>query len=107
MLCARHSGARFARRMYRSRSDTMRYRNLGAAGVQVSELCLGAMMFGGATGEDDAVRIIHRAVDDGINFIDTANVYAKGESERIVGRAIRDRRDRVVLATKVRVAVGE
>ncbi len=84
----------------------MRYRHLGSAGVQVSELCLGAMMFGGATNEADAVRIIHRALDDGINFIDTANVYAKGESERIVGRAVHDRRDRVVLATKVRVAVG-
>ncbi|MGE3809493.1 MAG: aldo/keto reductase [Gemmataceae bacterium] len=85
----------------------MRYRNLGCAGVQVSELCLGAMMFGGATSEEDSVRIIHRALDEGVNFVDTANVYAKGESERIVGKALRDRRDKVVLATKVRVAVGE
>src|SRR5262249_34757182 len=85
----------------------MRYHTLGSAGVQVSELCLGAMMFGGATPEDESVHIIHRAIDDGINFIDTANIYAKGESERIVGKAIRDRRDRVVLATKVKVAVGE
>ncbi|MBI3467572.1 MAG: aldo/keto reductase [Planctomycetes bacterium] len=85
----------------------MRYGNLGAAGVRVSELCLGTMMFGGPTTEADSVRIIHRAIDDGINFIDTANVYAKGESERIVGNAVRDRRDKVVLATKVRVAVGE
>lgn len=85
----------------------MRYRNLGSAGVRVSELCLGAMMFGGATPEDESIRIIHRAIDEGINFIDTANVYAKGESERIVGKAVRERRDRVVLATKVRVAVGE
>src|SRR5437868_3355296 len=85
----------------------MRYRNLGSAGVQVSELCLGAMMFGGSTAEDESIRIIHRALDDGINFIDTANVYAKGESERIIGKAIRDRRDRFVLATKVRVAVGQ
>jgi aryl-alcohol dehydrogenase (NADP+) len=85
----------------------MRYRQLGAAGVKVSELCLGTMMFGGPTSEADSVRIIHRAIDDGINFIDTANVYTKGESERIVGNAVRDRRDRVVLATKVRVAVGE
>ncbi len=73
----------------------MRYRNLGSAGVQVSELCLGAMMFGGATSAAESVRIIHRALDDGINFIDTANVYAKGESERIVGNANRERRDRV------------
>jgi aryl-alcohol dehydrogenase-like predicted oxidoreductase len=85
----------------------MRYRHLGSAGVQVSELCVGAMMFGGATPEAEATRIIHRALDDGINFLDTANVYAKGESERIVGRAVRDRRDRVVLATKVRVAVAQ
>src|SRR5688572_5099918 len=85
----------------------MRYRNLGSAGVRVSELCLGAMMFGGATPEDESIRIIHRAIDEGINFIDTANVYAKGESERIVGKAIRDRRDQVVLATKARVAVGQ
>jgi aryl-alcohol dehydrogenase-like predicted oxidoreductase len=85
----------------------MRFRSLGSAGVQVSELCLGAMMFGGATAEAESIRIIHRAIDDGINFIDTANVYAKGESERIVGNAVRDRRDQVVLATKVRVAVGQ
>lgn len=65
------------------------------------------MMFGGPTAETESVRIIHRAIDDGINFIDTANMYARGESERIVGKAIRDRRDRVVLATKVRVAVGD
>ncbi len=85
----------------------MRYRQLGSAGVNVSELCLGTMMFGGSTAEAESIRIIHRAIDDGVNFIDTANVYAKGESERITGNAVRDRRDRVVLATKVRVAVGE
>jgi aryl-alcohol dehydrogenase-like predicted oxidoreductase len=85
----------------------MRYYTLGSAGVQVSELCLGAMMFGGATPEAESTRIIHRALDDGINFIDTANVYAKGDSERIVGNAVRSRRDRVVVATKVRVAVGD
>jgi aryl-alcohol dehydrogenase (NADP+) len=85
----------------------MKYRNLGKAGVKVSELCLGTMMFGGATNEPDSLRIIHRAIDDGVNFIDTANVYAKGESERIVGKAVADRRDKVFLATKVRVAVGD
>jgi aryl-alcohol dehydrogenase-like predicted oxidoreductase len=85
----------------------MQYSRLGAAGVKVSRLCLGTMMFGGPTGEDDSIRIIHRAIDDGVNFIDTANVYCKGESERIVGKAIGDRRDKVVLATKVRVAVGD
>jgi aryl-alcohol dehydrogenase-like predicted oxidoreductase len=84
----------------------MQYRRLGSAGVKVSPLCLGTMMFGGPTGEPDAVQIIHRAIDDGVNFIDTANMYAQGESERIVGNAVRDRRDKVVLATKVRVATG-
>jgi aryl-alcohol dehydrogenase-like predicted oxidoreductase len=85
----------------------MHYHSLGSSGVQVSELCLGAMMFGGATPEAQSIHIIHRAIDDGINFIDTANIYAKGESERIVGKAIRDRRDQVVLATKVKVAVRD
>ncbi len=85
----------------------MRYRNLGQAGVRVSSLCLGTMMFGGPTSDADSIRIIHRAIDDGVNFIDSANVYTKGESERIVGNAVRDRRDKVVLATKVRVAVGQ
>src|SRR5262249_3584293 len=83
------------------------YRNLGSAGVQVSELCLGTMMFGGATSAAESVRIIHRALDDGINFIDTANVYAKGESERIVGQAVRDPRGPVVLAANGPVAVGQ
>src|SRR5438093_209895 len=84
----------------------MNYRQLGTSGVKVSPICLGTMMFGGATNEADSIRIIHRAIDAGVNFIDTANTYAKGESERIVGNAVRDRRDRVFLATKVRVAVG-
>jgi aryl-alcohol dehydrogenase-like predicted oxidoreductase len=84
----------------------MNYRILGSTGVRVSPLCLGTMMFGGATDEPHSMPIIHRAIDEGINFIDTANTYAKGESERIVGNAVRDRRDRVFLATKVRVAVG-
>jgi aryl-alcohol dehydrogenase-like predicted oxidoreductase len=84
----------------------MNYRLLGNTGLKVSPLCLGTMMFGGPTNETESIRIIHRAIDDGINFIDTANMYVKGESERIVGKAIGDRRDKVVLATKVRVAVG-
>jgi aryl-alcohol dehydrogenase-like predicted oxidoreductase len=84
----------------------MDYRKLGSTGVKVSPLCLGTMMFGGPTDEQESIRIIHRAIDDGINFVDTANMYVKGESERIVGKSIRDRRDRVVLATKVRVPVG-
>jgi aryl-alcohol dehydrogenase-like predicted oxidoreductase len=80
----------------------MEYRNLGHTGMYVSELCLGAMMFG-AWGEPDhekAVQIIHRALDAGINFIDTADVYSQGESEVIVGEALRTRRDDVILATK-------
>ena len=85
----------------------MEYRNLGGSGVKVSPLCLGAMMFGGPTNEKDSIRIIHRALDAGINFIDTANVYNAGESERVVGRALEGRRDRVVLATKVGGATGD
>jgi aryl-alcohol dehydrogenase-like predicted oxidoreductase len=80
------------------------YRSLGSTGVQVSPLCLGAMMFGawGNTDHEDSVRIIHRALDAGINFIDTADVYSRGESEQIVGKALAgQRRDSVVLATKV------
>jgi aryl-alcohol dehydrogenase-like predicted oxidoreductase len=78
-------------------------RTLGGTGVQVSAYCLGAMMLGpmGNDDVDDCVRIIHRALDGGINFIDTADVYSRGASEEIVGRALRGRRDEVVLATKV------
>jgi len=85
-------------------------RPLGRTGMQVSPLCLGAMMFGawGNTDHDDSVRIIHRALDAGINFIDTADVYARGESEEIVAKALAGgRRDDVVLATKVHGAMGE
>jgi aryl-alcohol dehydrogenase-like predicted oxidoreductase len=88
----------------------METRSLGATGVQVSPLCLGAMMFGawGNTDHDDSIRIIHRALDAGINFIDTADVYARGESEEIVGRALAGgRRDDVVLATKVHGRMGD
>ena len=81
----------------------METRELGRTGVQVSPLCLGAMMFGawGNPDHDDGVRVIHHAVGSGINFIDTADVYARGESEEIVGKALKGRRDSVVLATKV------
>jgi aryl-alcohol dehydrogenase-like predicted oxidoreductase len=88
----------------------MHYRPLGRTGVQVSRLCLGAMMFGdwGNTDHDDSVRIIHRALDAGINFIDTADVYSRGESETIVGKALAGgRRDDVVLATKVHGRMGD
>lgn len=76
------------------------YRQLGRSGVRVSPLCLGTMMFGGATSEADALGIIAKAKDGGVNFIDTADVYTDGESERITGRAIRQDRDWWVLATK-------
>jgi aryl-alcohol dehydrogenase-like predicted oxidoreductase len=88
----------------------MHYRPLGRTGVNVSPLCLGAMMFGdwGNTDHDDSVRIIHRALDAGINFIDTADVYSRGESETIVGKALAGgRRDDVVLATKVHGRMGD
>ena len=80
----------------------MEYRPLGRTGVQVSKLCLGTMMFGawGNPDHDDAIRVIHAALDAGINFVDTADAYSAGESEEIVGQALKDRRDDVVLATK-------
>jgi aryl-alcohol dehydrogenase-like predicted oxidoreductase len=93
-----------------SRVERMHYRPLGRTGVQVSPLCLGAMMFGdwGNTDHDESVRIIHRALDAGINFIDTADVYSRGESETIVGKALAGgRRDDVVLATKVHGRMGD
>src|SRR6195256_6225322 len=88
----------------------MEMRPLGRTGVKVSPLCLGAMMFGawGNTDHDECVRIIHRALDAGINFIDTADVYARGESEEIVGKAVAGaKRDHVVLATKVHGRMGD
>lgn len=85
----------------------MEYRLLGSTGVRVSPLCLGTMMFGGQTNEQDSTEIIHKALDHGINFLDTADMYNKGESERVVGRAIRERRDHVVLATKGRQPMGD
>jgi aryl-alcohol dehydrogenase-like predicted oxidoreductase len=84
-------------------------RFLGQTGVSVSPLCLGAMMFGawGNPDHDDGIRVIHHALDAGINFIDTADVYARGESEEIVGKALKGRRDSVVLATKVHGAMHD
>ncbi|WP_030978205.1 aldo/keto reductase [Streptomyces sp. NRRL S-1824] len=85
------------------------YRNFGRTGVKVSPLCLGTMMFGarGNTDHDDSIRIIHHALDSGINFVDTADVYSAGESETIVGKALAGgRRDNVVLATKFHGSLG-
>src|SRR3954451_19729111 len=87
----------------------MRTRTLGNTGVKVTELCLGAMMFGawGNRDHDDSVAIIHRALDAGINLVDTADVYSAGESEEIVGVALAGgRRDDVVLATKAHAPMG-
>lgn len=87
----------------------MRYRTLGGTGIEVSVHCLGTMMFGsvGNPDHDDSVRIIHAALDQGVNFLDTADMYSAGESEDIVGKALRGRRDDVVLATKVHFPMGE
>ena len=87
----------------------MQFRPLGRTGVQVSPLCLGAMMFGPWGNDDraDSIRIIHRALDAGINFVDTADVYSAGVSEEIVGEALRGRRDDVVLATKFFMPMGD
>ncbi len=88
----------------------MEHRPLGRTGVSVSKLCLGAMMFGdwGTRDHDESIRIIHRALDAGINFIDTADVYSQGESEVIVGKALAGgKRDDVVLASKVHMPMGE
>src|SRR5512138_530314 len=86
----------------------MEFRSLGRTGVKVSPLCLGAMNFGGPTAEDESLQIIDCALDGGINFIDTANVYNAGESEKIVGKALKanGKRNEVVLATKVHGEAG-
>ncbi len=87
----------------------MEVRVLGRTGVEVSSLCLGAMMFGqwGNPDHEDSIRVIHAALDAGINFVDTADVYSGGESEEIVGKALVGRRDDVVLATKFHWRMGE
>src|ERR1039457_2539043 len=88
----------------------MQLHSLGPTGIRVSPLCLGAMMLGewGNPDHDESVRIIHRALDAGINFVDTADVYSEGESEVIVGQALAAvDRSRVVLATKVHAPMGD
>jgi aryl-alcohol dehydrogenase-like predicted oxidoreductase len=87
----------------------MEYRPLGRTGVKVSSLCLGCMMFGGKTSPDDAAAIIDRALDAGINFLDTANVYSRGRSEEATGAALKrnGKRHQVILATKVHGVMGE
>ena len=85
----------------------MHYRVLGRTGVKVSPLTLGTMMFGGPTDEATSIRIVHEALDLGINMIDTANMYSLGQSETVVGKALRDRRQRAILATKGRQKMGD
>jgi aryl-alcohol dehydrogenase-like predicted oxidoreductase len=87
----------------------MKHRTLGRTGIKVSPYALGTMNFGqiGRVSHDESVRIIHRAFDAGINFIDTADAYSNGESEEIVGKALLGRRDHIVLATKLNLPMGE
>ncbi|MFE2095114.1 aldo/keto reductase [Streptomyces sp. NPDC059460] len=87
----------------------MRYRNLGRTGIKVSPYALGAMMFGalGNPDHDESIRIIHKALDAGINFVDTADMYSHGESEEILGKALQGRRADVVLATKARMPMSD
>ncbi len=87
----------------------MHYCTLGRTGIKVSPYCLGAMMFGGIANadHDDCIRMVHKALDAGINVVDTADRYSQGESEEIVGKALKGRRDRVVLATKVHGPMGD
>ncbi len=87
----------------------MHYRTLGRTGIKVSPYALGAMMFGPAGGVDlaDATAIVHKALDAGVNFVDTADFYSHGESEEILGKALEGRRDDVVLATKLHLPMGE
>jgi len=87
----------------------MKYRTLGRTGIEVSPYCLGTMMFGamGNPDHEDSIRIIHKALDAGINFVDTADVYSHGESEEIVGKALKGRRDDIVLASKMHYPMGD
>src|SRR5207249_5906334 len=89
----------------------MQYTRLGSTGMQVSRICLGTMSFGNSeewmVEIDKARPIVNRALDLGVNFFDTANVYSKGRSEEIVGELLKDHRDDVVIATKVRLSTGE
>ena len=89
----------------------MRHRRLGHTGLIVSEVALGSMQFGGKMnmgnlGQEDTTRMVKVALDNGINFIDTADVYSLGESETLLGNALRDIREEIVLATKVRLPMG-
>src|SRR5215475_3059314 len=85
---------------------TMRYRPLGSSGLKVSEISLGTMMFGGPTGAAEARRMLDFGLEQGVNFIDTANVYSETRSESVIGEAIKGKRDQWIVATKVGNRVG-
>ena len=87
--------------------ERVEYRRLGDTGLMVSELCLGCMTFGREANEETSKEIVGRFLEAGGNFVDTADVYSKGVSEEITGRAIREVRDAVVLSTKVRFPMGD
>src|SRR5438105_1229371 len=100
--------------LYERKAETLRcqdrpmeYRHLGRSGLKISPICLGTMMFGGATDEPTSARIIDNARAAGINFIDTADAYAGGASEQVTGRAIARHRQHWVLATKLANAMGD
>src|ERR1700712_2024593 len=98
-----------AQRNASNQGVSMKHRILGGTGIWVSEFALGTMMFGamGNPDHDESIRMIHTALDGGINFVDTADVYSRGESEVILGKALKGRRDEVVLATKFSLPMGE
>jgi aryl-alcohol dehydrogenase-like predicted oxidoreductase len=85
----------------------MKYRNLGKSGLKVSEIGLGSLDFGGRVNEQESIAIINQALDQGINFIDTADVYSNGRSEEFVGKAVKDKRTKVVIASKFGISTGE
>src|SRR6202158_6123981 len=93
--------------IHTQRTPPMQYRPLGHSGLKISPICLGTMMFGGPTDEATSTRIVARAREAGINFIDTADAYSSGGSEQVVGRAISNSRHNWVLATKLANAMGD
>src|SRR3954453_4700012 len=89
------------------RNHPMQYRNLGRSGLKISPICLGTMMFGGPTDEATSSRIVAKAREAGINFIDSADAYNGGNSEKVVGRAIANNRQNWILATKLANQIGD
>src|SRR4030088_2937954 len=89
------------------RTNPMQYRQLGRSGLKISPICLCTMMFGGPTDEATSTRIVAKAREAGVNFIDTADAYSSGNSEQVVGRAISNKRQNWVLATKLANPMGD